>query len=77
MTEPRKPLSPDELVRLQQRVLANEEVSDEELRHALESLALSRAGSGTPSAPAPAVKLSSGLAERLAAARAKQSPTAQ
>jgi hypothetical protein len=78
VTTVRPPLSAVEIVNLQQRVLRGDEVSDEELRHALESLALARSNAGARASSKtkePIVKLEGSVAERFAAFK-KQKETA-
>lgn len=65
------PMTQEQLVNLQQRVLRGEAVSDDELRTALQTLAQMRSNGVSAAKPAtPAITLSGGLAARLAAARA-------
>lgn len=68
-------MSNEDIVNLQQRVLRGEDVTDDELKHALETLAKSRANasSAVAAAKTPTVTLSttSALGQALAAARAK------
>lgn len=47
----RKPFTPEELVDLRRKVLAGEEVSNEDLRHALATLASARATQGGTNSP--------------------------
>ena len=75
-TAPKAPMTAQQLVDLRARVLRGEAVSDEELRHALSSLAMQRGVASTPSAtkadPKVAVYQPKGsLAERMAAFKAK------
>lgn len=71
-----KPLmSHEQIIELQRRVLANEPVTDEELRSALESLARARAGTATlggkTSKSEPLYQPKGSIMERFAAMRAK------
>lgn len=72
---PKPPLTAEQLVDLRARVLRGEEVSDEELKHALNSLAMSRGVAPAPGSgkePKVAVYQPKGsLADRMAAFKAK------
>jgi len=75
---PKPPMTPEQLVDLRRRVLAGETVTDEELRHALSSLAIARTSAATASATK-ATKSDGvdytpkgSLADRMAAFKAKQ-----
>lgn len=66
------PMSAEALVDLRRRVLANEPVSDDELRHALSSLAMARGTAPTGAKAATAVYEPKGsIADRFAAFKAK------
>lgn len=70
------PMSADQLIDLRARVLRGEAVSDDELRHALSSLAMQR-GTASASSPKvgaakdPAYKPTSSLADRFKAFQKK------
>lgn len=69
---PQPPMSAEALVDLRRRVLANEPVSDDELRHALSSLAMARGTAPTGAKAATAVYEPKGsIADRFAAFKAK------
>ncbi len=70
------PMTAEALVDLRRRVLANEPVSDDELRHALSSLAMARGTAPTGAKTATAVYEAKGsIADRFAAFKAKSQKT--
>lgn len=71
------PMSPEQLVDLRRRVLANEPVSDEELKLALQTLALSRMTAGVGKAARtkePNYTPQGSIADRFAAFKQKKLP---
>ena len=80
LAAPKPPMSAEQLVDLRARVLRGEAVSDDELRHALSSLAMAR-GTATAtsttgkSAKEPAYKPAGSLADRFKAFQSKEQKT--